>query len=89
MLADAERLHHTVDQVLKAGVVRERPKAVARGPVDMARARRTSAWTSRIVRHHLQPGAIELEAPRRSRRWSSAATPRSCAPSSPTCSTTP
>src|SRR5215216_3115488 len=36
MLADAARLHHTVDQVLKAGVVREKHKTVARGPVDMA-----------------------------------------------------
>jgi hypothetical protein len=35
MLADASRLHHTVDQVLKAGQVREKHKAVARGPVDM------------------------------------------------------
>ena len=34
MLADADRLHHTVDQVLKAGVVREKP-TVARAPVDL------------------------------------------------------
>jgi signal transduction histidine kinase len=30
MLADVERLHHTVDQVLKAGVVREKQRAAAR-----------------------------------------------------------
>src|SRR6185369_8531339 len=34
MLADADRLHRTVDQVLKAGVVREKRKTVARGAVD-------------------------------------------------------
>src|SRR5919107_4261781 len=35
MLADADRLHHTVDQVLKAGVAREKPKAARRTPVDV------------------------------------------------------
>ena len=65
MLADAARLHHTVDQVLKAGVVREKRKTVARGPVDMAVAHRASAWSSPLVRHHLQPGAIALESPDR------------------------
>src|SRR5678810_123426 len=35
MLADADRLHQTVDQVLKAGSAREKPRAVARAPVDM------------------------------------------------------
>ena len=36
MLADADRLQHTVDQVLKAGVAREKPQA--------ARARRRWTW---------------------------------------------
>jgi two-component system, OmpR family, sensor histidine kinase SenX3 len=63
MLADADRLHHTVDQVLKAGVVRERQKAVARGPVDVG-ALADECVGLAIVRHHLHSGAIELDAPR-------------------------
>ena len=63
MLADAERLHRTVDQVLKAGVVRERPKAVARGPVDVG-ALTDECVGLAIVNHHLHASAIELDAPR-------------------------
>ena len=60
MLADAERLNRTVEQVLKAGVASQKPKVIARAPVDM------SALASECVdlaasRHHLQPGAIALE----------------------------
>jgi two-component system, OmpR family, sensor histidine kinase SenX3 len=62
MLADAARLHHTVDQVLKAGQVREQHKTVARGPVDM-RALATECIELALVRHHLQTDAITLEAP--------------------------
>src|SRR5918993_433929 len=36
MLADADRLHHTVDQVLKAGVGRGKPKTVRQTAVDVA-----------------------------------------------------
>jgi two-component system, OmpR family, sensor histidine kinase SenX3 len=61
MLADADRLHHTVDQVLKAGVARERTKGVVRGPVDMGSLARECVDLA-TVRHHLQPGAIALEA---------------------------
>ena len=61
MLADADRLHHTVDQVLKAGVAREKRKAAARGPVDMGTLARECVELA-VVRHHLQPGAIALEA---------------------------
>jgi two-component system, OmpR family, sensor histidine kinase SenX3 len=61
MLADAERLHHTVDQVLKAGVVREKQKRGVRAPVDMALLARECVDLA-IVRHHLQPGAVALEA---------------------------
>jgi two-component system sensor histidine kinase SenX3 len=64
MLADAARLHHTVDQVLKAGVVREKRKTVARGPVDMA-ALAAECVELAVVRHHLQPDAIVLESPDR------------------------
>ena len=35
MLADVERLRHTVDQVLKAGVAREKRRPVFRTPLDM------------------------------------------------------
>src|SRR5678810_1284636 len=34
-LADAERLHRTVDQVLKAGAASHKPKVIARAPVEM------------------------------------------------------
>ena len=61
MLADAARLHHTVDQVLKAGQVREKHKTAARGPVDM-RALATDCIELALVRHHLQPDAVALEA---------------------------
>ena len=37
MLADAQRLHQTVDQVLRAGVAREKPRGAARtAVVDMS-----------------------------------------------------
>jgi len=61
MLADADRLHHTVDQVLKAGVAREKPKGRARSPVDIAALARECVELA-TVRHHLQPDAISLEA---------------------------
>jgi two-component system, OmpR family, sensor histidine kinase SenX3 len=61
MLADAERLHRTVDQVLKAGVVREKQRATSRGPVDMTALTHESVELA-VVRHHLQPGSIALQA---------------------------
>jgi two-component system sensor histidine kinase SenX3 len=62
MLADADRLHHTVDQVLKAGVAREKPKtAPSRAPVDMRGLARDCVDLA-LVRHHLQDGAIQLQA---------------------------
>jgi signal transduction histidine kinase len=61
MLADAERLHRTVDQVLKAGVAAQKPKSGARAPVDMAALTRECVDLA-TVRHHLQPGTIVLEA---------------------------
>src|ERR1051325_2499854 len=60
MLADADRLHHTVDQVLKAGVAREKPKGVSRAPLDIAVLTRESSDLARL-RHHLQPGALQFE----------------------------
>ena len=60
MLADADRLHHTVDQVLKAGVAREKPKVARRVAVDVAALARECVDLA-VVRHHLQPGAVALE----------------------------
>jgi signal transduction histidine kinase len=59
MLADATRLHDTVDQVLKAGAARERSRT-ARAIVDVAALARECVDLA-TVRHHLQPGTIELQ----------------------------
>ena len=61
MLADAERLHHTVDQVLKAGAADQKHKTAARAPVDLAALARECAQLA-VVRHRLEPAAIALEA---------------------------
>jgi signal transduction histidine kinase len=62
MLADAERLHHTVDQVLKAGVAREKPRTMpSRAPVEMGVLARDCVDLA-LLRHHLHGGAIQLEA---------------------------
>ena len=62
MLADADRLHRTVEQVLKAGAVREKAKASGpiRQPVDVGALARDCVDVAQ-VRHHLPPGAIALE----------------------------
>jgi two-component system, OmpR family, sensor histidine kinase SenX3 len=61
MLADADRLHQTVDQVLKAGVAREKPRGAARTAiVDMGAIARECVDVA-LTRHHLQAGAIQLE----------------------------
>ena len=61
MLADVERLRHTVDQVLKAGEVREKPRGTVRTPLDIGQLARESVDLA-MTRHHLQPGAVALEA---------------------------
>jgi signal transduction histidine kinase len=60
MLADADRLHHTVDQVLKAGVAREKPSSLARGPVDIEALARECVELA-VVRHHLTPESIRFD----------------------------
>ncbi|HEY6362058.1 MAG TPA: HAMP domain-containing sensor histidine kinase [Vicinamibacterales bacterium] len=60
MLADAERLHRTVDQVLKAGMAAQKPRILARASVDMAMLARECVDLA-LLRHHLQAGAIDLE----------------------------
>jgi signal transduction histidine kinase len=65
MLADAERLHRTVEQVLKAGIAAQKVKpAPPRAPVDLVDLARESVELA-TVRHHLAPGAVALEAPER------------------------
>src|SRR5919108_3919031 len=51
MLADAERLHQTVDQVLKAGVAAQRRKPVSHAAVDLAALARECVQLA-LVRHH-------------------------------------
>jgi signal transduction histidine kinase len=61
MLADADRLNRTVEQVLKAGVVREKKrKEGARAAVDIGTLARECVDLA-ALRHHLPPGAIALE----------------------------
>lgn len=62
MLADADRLHNTVNQVLKAGVLREKPgEAGARSSVvDVAALARDCVELARL-RHHLSPESLELQ----------------------------
>jgi len=62
MLADADRLHNTVNQVLKAGVLREKPSEAGTrtAVVDVAALARDCVELARL-RHHLSPGAVELQ----------------------------
>jgi signal transduction histidine kinase len=60
MLADTDRLHSTVDQVLRAGVASQKPRVIARGPVDMSALTRECVDLA-LARHHLQSSAIVLE----------------------------
>lgn len=62
MLADAERLQHTVEQVLKAGVAGQRPRLAHRTAVDVAALTRECVETAR-ARHHLPQEAITLTMP--------------------------
>jgi signal transduction histidine kinase len=60
MLADAERLNQTVEQVLKAGALSQKPETVSRIPVDMIELARECRDLA-IVRHHLVPDSIALQ----------------------------
>jgi len=59
MLADVERLQHTVEQVLKAGVAGQRPRLEHRAPVDVAALVRDAVDTARR-RHHVSDDAIAI-----------------------------
>jgi len=59
MLQDADRLQHTVEQVLRAGVARQRRKLEHRGPVDLGWLVLECVDTER-TRHHLNDDAIAV-----------------------------
>ncbi|HYE85696.1 MAG TPA: HAMP domain-containing sensor histidine kinase [Vicinamibacterales bacterium] len=61
MLQDADRLQHTVEQVLRAGVARQRRKLEHRGPVDLGWLVQECVDTAR-TRHHLAEEAISVVA---------------------------
>jgi two-component system sensor histidine kinase SenX3 len=60
MLSDSDRLLATVEQVLKAGEVGQRPSRGHRLPVDMAALLHEAAHVT-TLRFHLPPDAITLE----------------------------
>lgn len=62
MLADADRLQHTVEQVLRAGVAGQRPRLAQRTPVD-AHALAAECIEVARLRHHLAPGVLTLSTP--------------------------
>ena len=59
MLSDADRLQHTVEQVLKAGAARHRFKLHHRAPVDLTALTRDCVETAR-QRHHLDDQAVAM-----------------------------
>ena len=61
MLADADRLQHTVEQVLKAGAVRHTRGRLQRQAIDVAWLVEESVETAR-QRHHLPAEAVAIEA---------------------------
>jgi signal transduction histidine kinase len=62
MLADADRLHNTVNQVLKAGVLGEKPgqPGARSAVVDVAALARDCVELA-LLRHHLRDDAVELQ----------------------------
>jgi signal transduction histidine kinase len=62
MLQDADRLQHTVEQVLRAGVARQKRKLEHRAPVDLSWLVQECVDTAR-TRHHLAENAITLVVP--------------------------
>lgn len=59
MLQDTDRLQHTVEQVLRAGVARQKRKLEHRGPVDLGWLVQECVDTAR-ARHHLEDAAITI-----------------------------
>ena len=62
MLADTDRLQHTVEQVLKAGVAGQRPRLAQRSAVEVTALARECVETARL-RHHLPEDAMTLAMP--------------------------
>ena len=62
MLQDADRLQHTVEQVLRAGVARQKRKLEHRAPVDLSWLVQECVDTAR-TRHHLEEQAITFTSP--------------------------
>ena len=62
MLQDADRLQHTVEQVLRAGVARQKRRLEHRAPVDLSWLVQECVDTAR-TRHHLAENAITFVAP--------------------------
>jgi len=59
MLQDTDRLQHTVEQVLRAGVARQKRRLEHRGPVDLGWLVQECVDTAR-TRHHLAEDAIAI-----------------------------
>jgi two-component system sensor histidine kinase SenX3 len=59
MLQDTDRLQHTVEQVLRAGVARQKRRLEHRGPVDLGWLVQECVDTAR-TRHHLAEDAISI-----------------------------
>jgi two-component system sensor histidine kinase SenX3 len=59
MLQDADRLQHTVEQVLRAGAARQKRKLEQRAPVDLGWLVQECVDTAR-TRHHLAEDAITI-----------------------------
>src|SRR5687768_5427126 len=59
MLQDADRLQHTVEQVLRAGAARQKRKLEQRAPVDLSWLAQECVDTARM-RHHLAESAITI-----------------------------
>jgi len=62
MLADADRLYRTVEQVLAAGASGQKAKAVVRTPVNVVALVRDCVQLA-LARHHIDASTITLEAP--------------------------
>lgn len=62
MLEDADRLHQTVEQVLKAGVLSHRRKLAQKVPVDLTTLADECVEVAR-QRHHLAPEVLQFAPP--------------------------
>ena len=60
MLADSDRLLHTVEQVLRAGRVSHRPRRQNKSVIDLSEIVRECLDLTR-VRHNLAPGALNFD----------------------------